>query len=196
MGRVIDIFSANHTGWARFSDDMCMRYRLGRALTPVGIVHFTAREEFTDEDCPRIARVVFLMLNPSTADAFKPDPTVSRCCEFARRWGADVLEVVNLFALRSSAPKLLLEQGILRGDDIENDREIIAACAWPNTRIIAAWGNWGALDGRASYVRGLLRERGFDLEALRFAQNGTPMHPMARGKSRIPYDVVPARYAA
>lgn len=195
---MIDIFSANHTGWARFSEDMCMRYRLGRALTPLGLDALTAREKGTADEqyIQHLVRVVFLLLNPSTADAFKPDPTVSRCCEFARRWGADVLEVVNLFALRSSAPKLLLEQGILRGDDIENDREIIAACAWPNTRIIAAWGNWGALDGRASYVRGLLRERGFELEALRFAQNGAPMHPMARGKSRIPYDVVPARYAA
>ena len=47
---------------------------------------------------------MFLMLNPSTADEMKSDPTVTRCKGFARTWGYGSLWVCNLFALRSSDP--------------------------------------------------------------------------------------------
>ena len=46
--------------------------------------------------------VLFVMLNPSTADAFKDDPTVIQCCKFASRWGFDRVHVVNMFALRAT----------------------------------------------------------------------------------------------
>ncbi len=51
--------------------------------------------------------VAFVMLNPSTADAAKDDPTIRRCASFARSWGYGSLEVVNLFAYRASEPKRL-----------------------------------------------------------------------------------------
>lgn len=186
---MIDEFSDDGIGQARFSDDRRMRYRLSRIIstrmldpTRLAIPH----------DLRQITRVVWVMLNPSTADAFKLDPTVKRCCEFSRRWNADIVEVVNLFALRSTDPnELLKHHRLLRGDDIENDRQILETMAYPNARVIAAWGNWGELDGRATYVRQMLRERHVELEALRFAQNGSPMHPLARGKSFIPYETQP-----
>lgn len=51
--------------------------------------------------------VTFVMLNPSTADARKDDPTIRRCLSYARSWGYDGIRVVNLYALRSSDPKML-----------------------------------------------------------------------------------------
>ena len=50
--------------------------------------------------------LVFVMLNPSTADADKDDPTIRRCCGFADRMGFGGIIVVNLFALRAAAPEV------------------------------------------------------------------------------------------
>lgn len=47
---------------------------------------------------------VFVMLNPSTADAMKNDPTIGRCVEFAKFWGYDGIRVVNLVSYRATKP--------------------------------------------------------------------------------------------
>ncbi len=47
---------------------------------------------------------LFVMLNPSTADATKDDPTIRRCVGFAKREGCTGMTVVNLFALRATDP--------------------------------------------------------------------------------------------
>jgi hypothetical protein len=54
-----------------------------------------------------LGRVVFILLNPSTADAFKDDPTVKKCISFAKHWNFGSLEIVNLFAYRSTDAKYL-----------------------------------------------------------------------------------------
>lgn len=190
---MIDERSQDGTGWARFSDDRLFRYRLARALTPAGLGaldQLIAGSEFTADGrlVTRIKRVTFLLLNPSDATAFKPDPTVSRCVKFAQLWGGDILEVVNLFAFRSPWPEevwLALD----RGDGPENDAAIVAACTGA-TRVIAGWGVNGWRYGRGDTVRARLREAGVKLEALAFSA-GQPRHPHARGKHRIPDDVEP-----
>lgn len=48
-----------------------------------------------------------ILLNPSTADATVPDPTVTRLLGFAEREGWGWLHVVNLFALRGKDPRVL-----------------------------------------------------------------------------------------
>jgi hypothetical protein len=52
-------------------------------------------------------RMTFVMLNPSTADQLVDDPTIRRCIAFALRWNCGTLQVVNLFAARSTDPKAL-----------------------------------------------------------------------------------------
>lgn len=178
---MIEQWSEDRTGWAKFSDDMVMRYRLARSFTPFS------------PDVERLngsPRVAFLMLNPSNADAFKPDPTVGECIKRARKLGADVLEVVNLFAFRSAYPVDLKKRAHgHRGDDRINDEEILAACM--NAYVVAAWGNDGALDFRSMVVTQQLARHGVKLHHLGMTKDGHPKHPLARGVHRIPADLQP-----
>ena len=49
--------------------------------------------------------VLFIMLNPSTADADADDPTIRRVVNFAKSWGYGGVFVGNLYAFRSTDPK-------------------------------------------------------------------------------------------
>jgi hypothetical protein len=194
---MIDQYNADRTGWARFSDDMAMRYRLARSLTslPLTVDELNGHHISHMGGSPA-RRVVFLMLNPSTADAFKPDPTIGECRKRAVALGADVLEVVNLFALRSPYPADLKKRAHgFRGDDALNDEAILAACAGAY-RVVSAWGNHGALDHRAAVARRVLVEHGIALHHLGLTKEGFPKHPLARGKHRIAANFVPQEWTA
>jgi hypothetical protein len=185
---MIDEYNTDGTGWARFSDDRVMRYRLARSLT-------TTRLEIVNGRVLGLLRVVWLLLNPSTADAFKPDPTVRECRKRAVPLGADVTEVVNLWALRSPYPADLRKRAVgSRGDDAINNAEILAACTGAHL-VIAAWGNHGVLDHRATIVRRLLAEAGIALHHLGTTQHGHPKHPLGRGHHRIPADQRPIAWS-
>lgn len=188
---MIDEYSTDRRGWARFSDDRMFRYRLARSLTEVEI-------EVVDGRVTAKRRVVFLMLNPSDADAFEPDPTIRICIDFATLWGCDVLEAANLFALVSSKPAALHKRAHgMRGDDAINNTEILAACSGAY-RVIAAWGNQGndpKLGWRANVVMNPLIDAGIELFCLDRTGTGAPKHPHARGEHRIPRDTQPTRWA-
>lgn len=127
-------------------------------------------------------KAVFVMLNPSTADEVRLDPTVTRCCGYARRWGYGCIEVVNIFALRSTDPK-----GLLAVEDPvgpENDRHILAAVA-DAALVVAAWGVHGALQGRDRIVRGLLADRCV-LYCLGTTKDGHPKHPLYLRRDVVP----------
>ena len=190
---MIDEYNSDRTGWARFSDDRVMRYRLARSLNgkPIDVMYDEVVDAADLFDW-RI-RVVFLMLNPSTADAFQLDPTVNECRKRAIALGADVLEVVNLFALRSPYPEDLKSRIFGdRGDQGVADTEILAACR-DAQMVIAAWGNHGMLDRRSQIVTGLLGMAGVQLWHLGKTNSGHPKHPLARGKHRIPAGLAPVR---
>ena len=183
---MIDEYSRDGIGWARFSDDRKRRYRLGRILHAPLVAYGW-------KDLPLTAkRVVFLMINPSTADAFKPDPTISKCCKFALRWGAEILDVVNLFAFRTPYPTDLFKQDIgADGADEWNDAQIVEACTQPGViKVVAAWGNHGAWRERDVAVCAMLKEQCVNLWCLGTTSSvsAAPKHPMARGHHFIPLD--------
>jgi hypothetical protein len=192
---VIEERSHNGMGWALFSEASSgafstreHRYRLARALTPAAVGY--PRRSALDDG---LVRIVFVMLNPSTADAFKVDPTVLRCVKFAQSWGGDVLEVVNLFAFRSPYPADLYHVAD-RGDGPANDAQIVAACTGA-VKVIAAWGAHPitqlGFTPRHDQVRRLLARAGVQLHHLGLTADGAPKHPLARGKHRIPDSAVP-----
>lgn len=92
----------------------------------------------------RLDYVLFVMLNPSTADATVNDPTIMRCIGFADSWGYGGIEVRNLFAFRTAYPKELTAAG-KAGTDIvgaENDRFLTSALRDPHCKLVV--GGWGA----------------------------------------------------
>lgn len=130
---------------------------------------------------PKKATALFIMLNPSTADAEIEDPTVRRCMGYARDWGCGGLEVVNIFALRSTDPAALYTAEDPIGP--ENNRFILEAAERAQA-IIAAWGTHGKLHGRGKEVLKLLEH--FDVWSLGTTSQGHPKHPLYLRKDLTP----------
>jgi hypothetical protein len=136
-------------------------------------------------------RVVFVGLNPSTADATADDPTVRRCVGFAKAWGFGGVDVVNLFAYRSSEPRVLKRAANPTGPD--NDDHLLDVARGAG-RVIAAWGVHGTHCGRDETVFELLRASGVKVSCLSRTQAGHPRHPLyAKGSLRPrTFSTVPA----
>jgi hypothetical protein len=118
--------------------------------------------------------VSFIMLNPSRADAHVNDPTITRCINFARSWSYGRLEVVNLFAYRTSKPSLLKQATEPIGSD--NDRYILESVS-KSDRVILAWGNHGRWRKQDLYVLQLLKSY-TNLYSLGITKQGCPRHPL------------------
>ena len=123
------------------------------------------------------------MLNPSTADARDDDPTVRRCIAFARSWGFDAVQVVNLFALRATDPRRL--RGHPRPIGRQNDRWILQAHR-ASALTVLAWGNHGALGARSQEVLELLRAAGGALHILGLTSRAQPRHPLYVAGATVP----------
>lgn len=119
-------------------------------------------------------RLVFIMLNPSTADADTNDPTIRRCLRFAQAWDYGSMEVVNLFAYRTPSPNDL--RAVPDPVGAENDRYLAAAAAQADC-IVMAWGNWGSLHQRDRAVYQLLAHYP-NVYCLGTNQSGQPRHPL------------------
>jgi len=117
----------------------------------------------------------FLMLNPSTADEFKLDPSCTRARRYAERWGYGALIVTNLFGWRATDPDEMkaARDPVGRG----NDRAIRRA-ARESALVVCAWGNHGAHLGRSDAVRTLLQNAHITHRVLRLNGSGEPAHPL------------------
>lgn len=121
-------------------------------------------------------RLVFLMLNPSTADAEKNDPTVTRCIVRAKTMGFAGLEVINLFGFRSPYPANLYKQ--LDPIGPENDRWIEHVIQVAGGPIICAWGDHGLYRDRARKVLQLAAFGCAETMALGLTKHKCPKHPL------------------
>lgn len=125
----------------------------------------------------------FVMLNPSTADAEKDDPTIRKCVGFARRLGFEGIAVYNLYAYRATKPvDLWLGPYDIVGPD--NDRRLRNLFLWASgmaqmgkpVPVIAAWGT----HARDDRVREVLKMPGAlsRLHVLGLSKHGAPRHPL------------------
>ena len=121
--------------------------------------------------------VLFIMLNPSTANAWKDDLTTIRCINFAKKWGYGGISIGNIYPFRAKRPKDLrrwktehdwkildaYEYNVAHVNDMAADAEIIV-CAWGcNYPGIPKW----------------IDEMNYGLHYLELCKDGlTPKHPL------------------
>ncbi len=137
----------------------CERYRY--ALTRIW-----------DDSAPKL---LFIMLNPSTATELKNDPTIERCERRARALGYGAFRACNLFAFRATDPRDLKRARDPVGPD--NLAELLLASRWSDT-ILCAWGTHGAHIGLGPAIRTLLTREGHQLHHLGLSKDGHPRHPL------------------
>ena len=144
---------------AVISADGKYRYLLGR--------EWVMPEPLTTKAC------VFIMLNPSTADATADDRTIARCIGYATRWGYSRLQVVNLFALRATDPAELVTAIDPVGPD---NRMYLEDAIISGGIVVAAWGAHHMAKRQTFEYRGILTTR--PMVALRVNRDNTPGHPL------------------
>lgn len=163
--------------FALFGSDRRHRYLLGRVWDP--------------DRLP----LVWIMLNPSTADAFVLDPTVTRCVRRARERGDGGCLVLNAFSLRSTRPEALTQDP--HPTDTINERVIIdtvkalrAASGLHEAVVVCGWGTWagrlpndralppGTPESRHDHLTRLLWRHDASTYCLGVNAGGTPKHPL------------------
>lgn len=149
-------------------------------LTRDRVFRYTLWRRWSDGD----RYVNFILLNPSTADEERDDPTTRKCVRMAQMWGDfDSICITNLFAYKATDPRKMKAATDPIGFGNNRWLEKIAKDA---SLIVCAWGLDGSFTGRSAAVKRLLRR--FDLHYLRITR-GEPWHPLY-----LPDNTSPSRW--
>lgn len=132
---------------------------------------------------------VFIMLNPSTADASNDDPTIRRCIGFARQWGCRRLAVLNLFAFRATHPADLKRTPEPVGPENRAwfERTLVAQADGP---VVCGWGVHDVHRSQDLAVLRWLDQFGISPVALGVTKDRHPKHPLY-----VPYSAELVPYA-
>lgn len=148
------------------------RYKLDRNVSPMVF----------EENAPRI---VWIMVNPSIADAIQDDPTIRKVRGFTLRMGGTAFTVGNLFSYRATDVRELKTASHPTGPDDDFWLHQIIAMS---DKVIVAWGPMAKLPkhlrGRYEQVVKIARREGKKLYCLGTAKDGHPLHPLMQ-----PYSV-------
>jgi len=139
---------------ALFSEDRKHRFALWRLWRPSG------------------AYVTFVLLNPSTADEERDDPTIRRCIGYAEKWGFGGVVILNLFSFRTYNPKEMREQGA--GANLPENDDFIRWFNRGSWETVCAWGAHGNFLGRAHEVFPMISNP----RCLSRTKDGEPSHPL------------------
>ena len=128
-----------------------------------------------DRDKPKI---MFIGLNPSTANELTDDPTIRRVKTMAKNWGYGGVYMANLFAFVTPYPDELAKCLDPIG---ENDlwlHKIAMQCS----ETIFAWGSFKEAQERAKKVIQMFP----NAKALHINKNGSPKHPLYVAGNVVP----------
>lgn len=116
-------------------------------------------------------QVMFIGLNPSTADETEDDPTIRRCIGFAKSWGYAGLLMMNAYAFRATNPREMKRQIDPVGPG--NDE----AFGYRRTQvglIVACWGSHCS----ESRERQVCDAVGKPIQCFGLTKAGRPKHPL------------------
>ena len=126
--------------------------------------------------------VVWIMLNPSTADDTVDDPTIRRCMGFTERFDRGVMLVVNLFTARATDPRELAAMAPNWRNHADADGSIglalEQAAGAGRGLVVCAWGAHPLAGLRASHAIGMVNRAGLVPQCLGVTKDGHPRHPL------------------
>lgn len=129
----------------------------------------------------------WLMLNPSTANAERNDPTILKTIGFTNLWGGGGVMVANMYDIRATDHKVLKHTPWDRSPQCDIDIGNLQRCKF----VVVAWG------AHASYRKDTWRinelrllTKGMDLRCFGRSANGQPLHPLMLAYSTplVPYE--------
>ena len=133
-------------------------------------------------------KVLFIMLNPSTANHVQNDLTTIRCINFAEKWGYGGIMIGNIYPFRAKRPKDLKRWLNTSNNGLWENREYnidaVHQMAAQADLIVCAWGcNHPGIPDWVEELGDL-----FYLELCK--DNITPKHPLGN----LSKDAIPTNY--
>lgn len=119
--------------------------------------------------------VLFILLNPSTADHLQNDPTVRRCIGFAKEWGYNRVVIGNLYAYRSTDPKQLnTHLNPVGPKNIHHLKTVILKA----NKVVLGWGSNAELPNSENYIIQEVLQLIQKPYCLGVTKSGQPRHPL------------------
>lgn len=132
-----------------------------------------------DETKPMI---MFIGLNPSKANEYEPDPTITRVIQFSKSMGYGGVYMMNLYAIVDSNPDVLKTHPDPLGENDGWVEKIAPECQM----IIFAWGKFKEAKSRADKFIKMFPEG----HCLVKNKDGSPRHPLY-----VKGDTVPVKFS-
>lgn len=137
------------------------------------------RYELTRVWKPKKPKILFIGLNPSTADETADDPTIRKLTTFAKKWGYGGFVIINVFALRSTNWRNLLHTLDPIGPSNEMTLKSWAyLCKVRGMKVVFMWGRNAIRVNQiwVKKVKQLFREN--EVECFELTLNKSPKHPL------------------
>lgn len=133
--------------------------------------------------------VLWVMLNPSTADGKTNDATITKIAEMTHRWAYSGLVVVNLFTYRATDPKELSKVGPRDLNGPDATKHLVNELRRKPALVVVGWGANRHAEQRGKVVTKLIRHFGLTPMCFKINKNGSPVHPLYQSYSAklIPY---------
>ena len=162
-----------------------LKFRSKAIISDCGQYRYELHREWNKDK----GKVLFIMLNPSTADGVEDDLTTIRCMNFSKKWGYGGIMIGNIYPFRAKRPKDLKKW---KSDDrywqlkseVRDNKNHVGDMAQQADMIVCAWGcNHPGIPEWVDELSDL-----FYLDLCK--DNITPKHPLGN----LSRDAIPTNY--